>query len=38
MWGDFYFQLSRTCLEIDRLQAIEFRKKWLQVRMAQDGV
>jgi hypothetical protein len=34
---DFYYELSRTCTEIDPPQAVEFCEKWLQVRMARYG-
>jgi tetratricopeptide (TPR) repeat protein len=32
-----YYDLSRTCFEIDRLQAVGFCEKWLQVRHARNG-
>jgi tetratricopeptide (TPR) repeat protein len=34
---DLYCQLSRSCFKTDRLQAVEYCEKWLQVRMARYG-
>jgi hypothetical protein len=34
---DFYYELSKTCAEIDPPQAVEFCEKWLQVRVARYG-